>query len=159
MNLYMKQKVFTWGDKFSVYDEFGNEKYYVEGEVFSWGKKLHIYDLCGRELIFIRQKVFSFLPKYFINKDDAKIAEVVKELAFFRHKYRINGFGWEVQGDFLGHDYKIYANNQPIANVSKKWFTFGDSYEINVATGVDEVAVLAVVLVIDACIEAAKDND
>ena len=38
MNLYIKERVFTWGDKFDVCDRNGNPKYYVEGEVFSWGK-------------------------------------------------------------------------------------------------------------------------
>ena len=42
MNLYIKQHIFTWGDKFSVYDEAGNVKYNVEGEIFTWGKKLHL---------------------------------------------------------------------------------------------------------------------
>ena len=41
MKLYMKQKVFSWTDKFNIVDEQGNERYYVEGELFSWGKKLH----------------------------------------------------------------------------------------------------------------------
>lgn len=37
MNLYMKQRIFSWGDKFSIYDAAGNECYYVEGEVFTFG--------------------------------------------------------------------------------------------------------------------------
>lgn len=50
MKLYIKEKVFTWGDQFTVKDERGNDKYVVEGEVFSWGKKLHVYDMTGREV-------------------------------------------------------------------------------------------------------------
>lgn len=38
VKLYIKEKVFSWGDKFTVKDELGNDKYIVEGEVFSWGK-------------------------------------------------------------------------------------------------------------------------
>ena len=53
MKLYIKQRIFTWGDKFSIYDEAGNEKYYVEGEILTFGKKLHLYDLQGRELAYI----------------------------------------------------------------------------------------------------------
>ena len=56
MKLYIKQKVFSWKDKFFVKDEFGNDRYYVEGELFSLGKKLHIYDMNGNELAFIHQK-------------------------------------------------------------------------------------------------------
>lgn len=33
MKLYIKQKVFSWGDKFTVIDAFGYDKYIVEGEV------------------------------------------------------------------------------------------------------------------------------
>ena len=43
MNLCMKQKVFFFvGDRFTVWDENGNDRYYVRGEVFSLGKKLHL---------------------------------------------------------------------------------------------------------------------
>jgi uncharacterized protein YxjI len=38
MKLYIKQKVFSWGDKFTVKDATGNDRYFVEGEVFSFGK-------------------------------------------------------------------------------------------------------------------------
>ena len=31
-DLYMRQRVFSWGDKFEIYDNAGNVKYYVEGE-------------------------------------------------------------------------------------------------------------------------------
>lgn len=38
MKLYIKEKVFTWGDKFTVKDEFGKDKYIVEGEILTLGK-------------------------------------------------------------------------------------------------------------------------
>ena len=44
-----------------------------------------------------------------------------------------------------------------IASVSKEWFTLGDAYEISFGAGVDEIATLSVVLVIDACIEAQRN--
>ena len=62
MKLYIKEKVFTWGDKFTVKDERGNDRYIVEGEVFTWGKKLHVYDMDGNEAAFIKQEVWRFLP-------------------------------------------------------------------------------------------------
>ena len=61
MKLYIKQHIFTWGDRFSIFDENGNERYYVEGEIFTWGKKLHLYDHQGREQAFIQQEVLTFL--------------------------------------------------------------------------------------------------
>lgn len=154
MKLYIKQKVFTFGDKFNIYDENGNDRYYVEGEVFTFGKKLHLYSLSGNELAYIEQKIFSFLPKYTIYINGNEIAEVVKEFTFFHNSYSVNGLGWQVDGNFLDHDYTVESEGRVIATVEKEWFTWGDAYEINIADGLDPIPALAVVLVIDACIEA-----
>ena len=66
MKFYIKQKVFSIGDKFTVYDENGNDAYYVEGEFFTLGRKFHLLSTLGYELSYIEQKLFSFLPKYYI---------------------------------------------------------------------------------------------
>ena len=154
MNLYIKQKVFTWGDQFTVYDEAGSERYTVQGEVFSWGKKLHLYDLAGVECAFIRQKVWTFLPRYYINRGGVDVAEVVKEIAFFRQSYTVSGLGWQVAGDIFAHEYEITDGTRTVVTVSKQWMTWGDAYEIHISPDVDEVDALAVVLVIDACLES-----
>lgn len=157
MNLYLKQKVFSWGDKFTVYDENGNDVFHVKGEVFSMGKKLHVYNLGGEEICFIRQKLWSFLSKYDIIRNGEQIAQVVKKLTFVRQAYTISGFDWTVDGDFFAHEYSIKNyEGCTLATVSKKWFTWGDSYEISIANGVNEVNVLAVVLTIDACLAAEQ---
>ena len=158
MNLYIKQRFFSWGDQFSVYDQNGTEKYYVKGEVLSWGKKLHLYDLQDRELAFIEQQIFTLLPKYHIYQNGNEIAEVVKEFTFFKPEYSVNGLGWQVHGDFWDHEYEITDGNHVIASVSKEWMTWGDTYEIRFWDGVDEISALAVVLVIDACIEAERNQ-
>jgi uncharacterized protein YxjI len=159
MTYYMKQRIFSWRDKFYIYDPEGNECFYAEGEVFTFGKKLHLYDLNRRELAFIQQRLLSFLPKYEILRNGTHIAEVVKEFTLFRQEYSINGLGWKVHGDIFSHDYEITANGQRIARVSKEWFKLGDAYEIDIEDGADEVTALAVVLVIDACIEATRNNN
>ena len=157
MKLYLQQKVFSIGDKFTLYDEGGNERYYVQGEVFSFGKKLHIMDCQGRELAMIRQKVFSFLPTYFIDVNGQEIASVVKKFTLFRNEYAIEGLGWTVHGNMFDHDYEIYSGNALIARVCKAWFSFGDAYEIDISPDAPLVAALAVVLVIDAVLDAQDD--
>ena len=150
MKLYIKQKVFTWGDKFTVKDINGNDRYYVEGEIFSWGKKLHVYDMNGNEAAFIQQKVFSFLPRYFVYVGDEQVAEIVKEFSFLFPRYSIEGLGWDIEGRFMAHDYEITQNGRPIVTISKEWMTWGDSYELDIADPKDEIVALAVVLTIDA---------
>ena len=150
MKIYIKQKVFTLGDKFTVKDINGNDRYYVEGEVFSWGKKLHVYDMNGNEAAFIQQKVFSFLPRYFVYVGDEQVAEIVKEFSFLFPRYSIEGLGWDIEGRFMAHDYEITQNGRPIVTISKEWMTWGDSYELDIADSKDEIVALAVVLTIDA---------
>ncbi|MBQ2767778.1 MAG: LURP-one-related family protein [Clostridia bacterium] len=157
MHLYIKQRIFTWGDKFSVYDESGNEKYVVEGEIFTFGKKLHLYDLAGKELAYIEQQLLTFLPRYMIYRGGEEFAEVVKEFTFFHPEYTVSGPGWCVRGDFFDHDYEVTDGTAVVASVTKEWFALGDAYEISFGDGVDEIAALAVVLVIDACIDAQRN--
>ena len=155
MKLYIKQKVFSWRDKFTVKDEAGNDRYFVEGELFSWGKKLHVTDIGGNEVAFIQQKVFSFLPRYFVYVGGEEIAEIVKEFSILRPKYSIEGLGWDINGDFWSHNYMITKNGNPIVTISKEWMTWGDSYELDIADPDDETVALAVVLTID-CVMAAQ---
>lgn len=157
MKLYIKQKIFSWNDKFSVYDVNGEERYFVEGEFFSWGKKLHVYDTLQREAAFIRQELLTFLPKFIVSIDGQDIAEIVKEFTFFKPRYRIDGLGWEIDGDFWDHDYEITKNGIPIVRISKEWFTWGDCYELDIESPEDEIVALAVVLAIDCVLEAQRN--
>ena len=155
MRLYIKQKVFSWRDRFYVKDEYGNDRYYAEGEVFSWGKKLHVFDLSGREVAFIEQKLWTWLPKYQIYRNGIPVAFIRKEFSFLHPRYTMEGTDWSVDGSFWEHDYAIYAAGQEIATVQKEWFTWGDSYVLDVLDGWDEVLALAVVFTID-CVAAAQ---
>ena len=156
MKLYIKEKVFSWGDKFTVKDEYGNDKYIVEGEVFTWGKKLHVYDMAGNEAAFIKQEVWSFLPRYYVFCGDEQVAEIRKEFSFIFPRYSIEGLGWEIDGKFMAHEYEITQNGRPIVSISKEWMTWGDSYELDISDTNDEIIALAVVLTIDAVMAASS---
>ena len=158
MKLYIKEKVFSWGDKFTVKDVDGNDKYIVEGEVFSWGKKLHVYDMSHNEVAFIKQEVFSFMPRYYVFCGEEQVAEIQKEFTFFRPRYSIVGMGWEIEGSFMAHDYEITKNGRSIVTISKEWMTWGDSYELDIANPADEIIALAVVLTIDCVVEASANS-
>ena len=119
MKLYIKQKVFSWVDRFTVFDETGADKYHVEGEFFSWGKKLYVTDLTGHETAFIQQKVFSMMPRFFVYIDGVERAEIVKRLTFFYEKYEIEGLDWTIEGDFWAHEYRITQNGREVVSISR----------------------------------------
>ncbi len=154
MKLYVKQKLFSIGERFTVKDEFENDRYYVEGEWFSIPKRFHIYDSQNREVLLLQSKLFSFMTAYQIIRDGEVAAEIVKEFSFFRPKYRIDGSPFSVEGDVFTHDYRILRDGVPVAEISKEWFTWGDSYMINNFSGEDEEMLLAILIVIDCVLDA-----
>lgn len=154
MKLYIKEKVFSWGDKFTVRDVHGNDKYIVEGEVFTWGRKLHVYDMAGNEAAFIKQEVWSFLPRYYVFCGGEQVAEIKKEFSLLFPRYSIEGLGWEIEGSFMAHEYEITRGGRPIVSICKEWMTWGDSYELDIADPADELVALAVVLTIDCVTES-----
>ena len=149
MKLYVKQKIFSLGEKFTVKDEFGNDRYFVEGEVFSFPKRFHIYDSFGNEVLLLQNKIFSFTPTYQIIRNGNIAAEIVKEISFFRPHYAIYGSPFSVEGDAFSHDYSILRDGVPVAEISKEWFTWGDSYMVNNFNHEDTEMMLAILIVID----------
>lgn len=150
MKLFIKQKVFSWKDKFTVKDEMCADRYFVEGEIFSFGKKLHVYDAHQTERIFLQQKVWSFLPRFFVFVDGLQVAEIVKEFTFMKPKYSVLGLDWEVNGNFWAHDYEILNQGHVVVTIKKEWLTWGDTYVLDIGDARDEINALAVVLAIDA---------
>ena len=157
MKLYIRQKVFSWTDRFTVMDEAGLSKYYVEGELFSFGKKLHVYDMTGAKRAFVQQKVFSFLPRYFVFIGEEQVAEIVKEFTFFRQQYTVEVSVGKFQA-LWAHDYEIVQNGRTIVTIHKEWMTWGDCYELDIAGESDEIIALAVVLAIDSVLDAASSK-
>jgi len=126
MKLYLKQKVFSWRDRFYVKDEYGIDRFAVEGEIFTWGKKLCVYNESGMQVAFIRQKVWSWLPQYFVEIGGRVVCEVVKEITFFKQCYRLEGLPWRLDGDFWAHEYSLNdTDGGQIMRLSKKMVHLG----------------------------------
>jgi uncharacterized protein YxjI len=113
-----------------------------------------VYDINGREVAFIKQEVWSFLPRFYVFCGGRQVAEIKKEFTFLFPKYSIEGLGWEIDGSFFAHDYRITKNGYPIVTISKEWMSWGDSYELNISNPQDELVALAVVLAIDCVLES-----
>lgn len=158
MKLYMKQKVFSWTDKFHVADENSNTRYYVEGELFSWGKKLHIYNNAGQEVSFIRQKVISWLPRYFVEINGVVVATILKDFTFFRPSYHVEGLPWQMNGDFWEHNYVMRDGQYEIMSLSKAWFAWGDSYKLEIFDPHNEILCLSVALAVDCAVAQSQNN-
>jgi uncharacterized protein YxjI len=153
MRYVMRQKFFALGDDFHIKDEAGRDVYVVDGRAFSFGDKLSFRDMAGNELAFIAQRVFSWKKTYEIHRNGALAAVVQKELfSLFRHRFTVDVPGpddLEAQGDFIDHEYEFRRGDRTVALVSKRWFSWTDTYGVDVADGEDDVLVLASAVVID----------
>ena len=158
MKLYIRQKVFSFGAKFNITDEYGEERYRVEGEVFTFAPKLHIFDVTGNEVALVQRKLLSLMPRFYVYVDGEQIAEIIKEITFLKQKYDIIGKGWTVDGDFTAHDYSIKSNGDEIARIHKVWMSWGDSFELDIRDTDDEVVLIAVILAIDAVMDAGNSR-
>ncbi len=153
MRYLMKQKLFAWGDDFAIKNEAGEDVFFVDGKAFSFGDKLSFQDLQGNELVFIRQKLLSWGPTYELYRGDNLAAVVKKQLfTFFRCRFTVDVPGpndLEAEGSFLDHEYTFNRNGQVVAGVSKQWFSWTDTYGVDIGAGEDDVLILASTVVID----------
>ncbi|NLC41686.1 MAG: hypothetical protein GX775_02385 [Erysipelothrix sp.] len=159
MKLHLKQKVFSFVGRFSIKDDQGSEKYYAESQILSWGRKYRVYNQYHEEVIFIQEKIFSFLPKYFIRINGVDVARIEKQFTFFKPKYELIAHGWEIDGDWTGHDYDIKHQGNLIASIRKEWFTWGDSYYVDINDDQHELMCLAIVIAIDCVLDAQQANN
>jgi uncharacterized protein YxjI len=162
MRYAMKQKLFAWGGDFTIKDQDDREVYLVDGKAFSFGNQLAFLDTRGNQLAFIKQKLFAWGPTYEIYKGDQLCAVVKKELfTFFRCSFTVDVPGPDdlvARGDFFDMEYEFDRGGRVVAGVSKRWFTWADSYGVDIAEGQDDVLILASTIVIDMACHQGKGH-
>lgn len=155
MRYVLRQKIFCFGDDYTIRDQQGNDCFFVDGKVFSLGKKLSFQDMQGTELAFISQKLLSWGPTYEIYRGGGLAAVVKKELFSFLHcKFTVDVPGpddLEAEGDFLDKEYSFTRDGALVATVSKRWLSLSDTYGVEIADNEDDVLILASAAVIDLC--------
>ena len=151
MELLIRQRVFSWTDSYDVYDASGQARYFVKAELFSFGHQIHIYDKrTGAELGSVRQKLFTLLPTFELVMNGRTVGIIRKKFTLFTQDYQVEYRGWDVEGDFLGWDYRVMERGRPIMDISKQWLAWGDTYTLRYANPADEFPGLLLVIAIDA---------
>ena len=149
----MKQKLFSFTDDYKITDADGNDVYYVDGKLLSLGKNLSFQDMEQRELAHIQQKLLNWGLTFEITHDGELVAVVKKELfTFFHCVFHVDEPGHDsltAEGNFNDHEYVFTRAGQQVASVSKQWFTFADTYGVEVEGDEDPVLILACTVVID----------
>lgn len=156
----MQQRMFSIGEDFTIEDESGNPAYEVDGKVMTLRETFELKDRQGNVLITIRGKLISLRAKMDVFRGDDVVATITKALfSPFHDKFQVElagGGALRVDGDLFDHEYTLRRDDAVIAGVSKRWFTFRDTYGIDIATGEDEPLILAIAVALD---EMSHDPD
>lgn len=151
--LYIKQKVLSLSGKFTVKDEQEKDVYYVEGSFMKVPKTYSIMNPAREEVALITKKMFSFLPKFFVEVNGQEVLTIKKELSFLKPRYTIDAAGIEVHGNWWEMNFQVLQHGEVVGQVSKEWFTWGDSYKVQILNEEMESIIIALVVAID-CVKA-----
>ena len=154
MKLHIKQRIFSWGDSYDVYDETGEARYEVRSALFSLGHQIHVYDKQAEEgheeVGCIRQKLLTLLPAFEIEIGGRTVGTVRKKFTLLRQNYEVDYRGWNVEGNFMGWDYNVMQGDLQIMSISKELWNWSDTYTLTFYNPADEIPGLLLVLAIDA---------
>lgn len=157
----IKEKFWSWGTDFAITDAHGNDCFYVKGKVFSWGNNLSFQDKNRNEVAVIKQKLFSWMPQYQIFIDGELYAEIIKEWSWFHKKFTLDVPGpndYSIEGSFWEHEFVFTRNNQSVASISKKVWSWTDSYGVEIQDGENDIAILMACIVIDQVLHDDKND-
>jgi uncharacterized protein YxjI len=156
----MRQHLLSLGEDYTIEDESGAPVFKVDGKLLRIRETFVIEDRQGNEVATIREKKIALRDSMKILRGGDTIATIRKAwLTPLRDKFSVEVEGGEdlvAQGNILDHEYEIRRGSAPVAHISKHWFSFRDTYGIDIAPGEDDGLVLALAVAID---EMTHDPD
>jgi uncharacterized protein YxjI len=159
----IRERFLALGDDFDITDEDGRVVLHVDGKVLSVRNRLVIEDPSGREVASVHRRLVSLRPTYEITIGDQPAAAVRKHFFTpFSERFTIDVPGpddLEVAGDLLDHEFGISRGGRDVAQVSKRWLSFHDTYAVRVAEGEDDLLILAAVLAVDLALARDESED
>lgn len=151
MKLYLKQKVFKFLDHYDVYDEEQNVIFTVNQKFRFLGFHAEVIAKKGFSSFVIDKEVFRFLPKYILTFEDGEQIILNFRFSLLQRKIDVETtFGnLFVRGNYWDLDFDVLKEQEVIATISKKWLSWGDTYEIDVYDEKYASEVLGIVIAID----------
>jgi uncharacterized protein YxjI len=160
MKFYVKQKLFSAKNKFTIFNENEEEAYKVEGKLFSLQNYLELRRMDDSVVYSTQKKILSLMPKYTIF--DAVGKEVGKVFKKFSFRPRFDVFTEDerfyIEGSVFAHSFGITNGEQTVAEIKKKVFKLTDSYEIEIFEDKDVELFLFIVIMIDQILHEGRNN-
>src|SRR5262249_33068066 len=153
MRYVIREKFVRLGEDSNITNEAGQPVFQVDGKVFSLHHTLVMRDLAGNEVATVRKHLLALTPTFEITRAGQELAEVRKKLFTpFVDRFIVDIPGPDdlaVTGSIFEHTYTISRRGAVVATVDKAWISLTETYGVDIATGEDEVLLLATVLTLD----------
>ena len=150
----IRQNLISIGDDFWIENAEGKKVFKVDGKVLRIRNTLVFEDAQGKKLAQIQERLLTIRDTMVIDDADGKEIAAIKKalIAPLRDRWTVkvkNGEDLDVQGSILDHEYSIKQGRTKVAEVSKKWFSFTDTYGVEIDPGQNDILILAVAVAID----------
>src|SRR5262249_24591928 len=150
----MRQKLVSIGDDFWIENDRGERVYKVDGKALRIRQTLLFENPQGQELAKIQEKMLRVRDWMAIEGPNGETLATIKKALItpLRERWTVDvskGADLEIQGNILDHEYTIAAEGRTVAEVSKKWFRLADTYGVEVASGKNDLVILAATVALD----------
>lgn len=150
----IRQKMFSIGDDFWIENQDGKRVFKVDGKALRLRQTLFFEDMNGNRLAKIQERLLAIKDTMAIEDADGNQMAVIKKglIAPLGDHWTVKvrgGPDLDVQGNILDLEYSIMQKRKKIAEVSKKWLSFADTYGVEIDDGQNDLLILAVAIAID----------
>lgn len=147
--LYMKQKMLSVNEKFSVTDHNGLIIYSVHGSLFKLSKSFTMVNQKQQTIGKVTKESFKLMPKFIVEVAGKQTVRIEKQLTLFKSKYRILSDDIQVDGDILDKYFTVYQREKKIADINQKWLAMTSTYEMTIYDENYEHLIVLLVAAID----------
>lgn len=150
MKLMIRQCRGDYRERFLIFDEKGEPRYYVSGMRGNQGETLNIQDKKGLVYSTIRQRNLFFLTGYSIEISGIRSATLLQNPVTFHTLLKVRGVDWNIRGNIREKIFEVIGVNQEaVMTHTKKWDSKGDWYQLEVRYPESELLCLAIAICID----------
>jgi uncharacterized protein YxjI len=157
----MRQKLVSIGDDFWIENDRGERVYKVDGKALRIRQTLIFENPQGQELAKIQEKMLRVRDTMEIEGPNGETLATIKKAMItpLRDRWVVkvgDGPDLDIQGNILDHEYTIESGRDKVAEISKKWFRIADTYGVEVASGQNDLVILAATVAVDMMANPAR---
>ena len=169
----IKDQIFSLNERMEILNPLSQEILgYFHSKFFSLPKKYWLTTAENQAIIGIEKHVLTFMTKFdFYEAGPAENLSMNSYLGTLEKKFSLlpkynflsldGGILYEVSGDFCGRNFTVLQNGHVVAEISRKFWTWTDTYGIRIdptKSDLQAMILLTIVVVLDYIVDQQRRN-